>query len=218
MSLDKPKKIMIVSDLMSLNNEDRNVLGPLLAAIQGDIARYGTDMISSKLFGLGMDKMFSMLLVDSIINQAPTLWYMMAAIPKMTDSDFEEKFPALFKGLFVEKIPTDELAEKYGMTVEQINNMSIVMSWCMNGLARSELSENTIKKKCKESGLTDAKTEVLVNTFKINSNFWHNMLVFSNTQDTIRVLERIDKKRRSDIACTGRNVTAIEKFHAKVTI
>ena len=68
------------------------------------------------------------------------------------------------------------------------------MSWCMNGLARSELSENTIKKKCKESGLTDAKTEVLVNTFKINSNFWHNMLVFSNTQDTIRVLERIDKK------------------------
>ena len=59
----------------------------------------------------------------------------------------------------------------------------------MNHLARSEISEKKIIHMCKEVNLSESKIDTLVNTLKINSDYWRNMLIFSNTQDSFFTLQ-----------------------------
>lgn len=192
--LPSERKVLIVSDILKLNEEDGKKMLPLLTAIRNDISKYDQSHIANRLFDMGMDRTYAELFVSNMIDQAPSLLYQLNAISKIPDAEFGEKFPAIVNGLFVERENPEKLMAMHGIQLQQLSAISDITSKSMNGLVRSDISEKKIIEICKESDLSDAKIDVIINTFKINSEFWRHMLVFSNTQDSYFSLQRLEQQ------------------------
>ena len=89
----------------------------------------------------------------------------------------------IVKEMFVERTKPSILTKEQGITPQQLRAISGLARNLMNYLARSTMSEKKIINACEEAKLSQSKIDTLVNTLKINSEYWRNMLVFSNTQD-----------------------------------
>lgn len=190
-SLKPEKQAYVVSHLLELDENDEEKLTGLFFAISNDISNYDETTISNKLFELGLEKTYAVLFVQNMIEQAPTLEYQLRELAKFKDGDFKIKFPTIVKEMWVERKKPKILSKEQEVTPQQLRIISNLTRTLMNHLARSIISERKLIEICKSSGLSDSKTETLVNTLKINSKYWRNMLIFSNTQDSFFSLQDI---------------------------
>ena len=190
-SLNAEKQAYVVSHLLELDEIDEEKLSRLLFAISNDISNYDETKISNKLYDLGLEKTYAVLFVQNMIEQAPTLKYQLQELSKFTDDDFKTKFPILVNEMWVERKKPQLLTKEQNITPQQLRIISNLTRTFMNQLARSVVSEKRLLAICKDSGLSNSKTETLVNTLKINSEYWRNMLIFSNTQDSFFSIQDI---------------------------
>lgn len=143
------------------------------------------------MFELGLEKTYAVLFVQNMISQSPTLEYELQELSKFTDEDFKIKFPIIVNEMWVERKNPALLTKEQNITPQQLRIISNLTRTFMNQLARSMISEKKIIEISKKVGISDSKIETLTNTLKINSEYWRNMLVFSNTQDSFFSLQDI---------------------------
>ena len=166
-----------------MDESDEEKLESLFLAISNDISNYDETTIANKLFDLGLDKTYATLFVKNMIEQMPTMKYHLQELEKFNDEEFKVKFPMIVKEMFVERTEPSILTKEQNMTQQQLRAISRLARNLMNHLARSSMSEKKITKACEEAKLSQSKIDTIINTLKINSEYWRNMLVFSNTQD-----------------------------------
>ena len=212
LSLSVEQRTLIAMNLQKMDREHRLKLSPLLAAIQNDIAARDKTTIASKLVDLGIDRTYSELLVTAIIEQAPTIQYMLSMISRMEDSDFKSKFPGVMKDVFVEHKSLDVVADTHKVSKDLANAMIVVIRDAMNSLARGDASESKLKETCHECGFSNSKIDVFLNTLKINLQFWWNMLVFSNTQNTIFGMGSIQSQNTQIQNSSNNNTMLLQKI------
>lgn len=182
-SLPPEKQAFIVSNLLDLDELDEEKLESLFFAISNDISNYDETTIANKLFDLGLDKTYATLFVKNMIEQLPTMKYRLQELEKFNDEEFKVKFPRIVNEMFVERTRPSILTKEQDITQQQLRAILGVARNLMNSLARSSTSEKKIIKVCEEAKLSQSKIDTLINTLKINSEYWRNMVVFSNTQD-----------------------------------
>ncbi len=193
-SLSAEKQAFTVSHLLELDENDDEKLSGLFFAISNDISNYDETTISNKLFDLGLDKTYAVLFVQNIVEQAPTMQYQLQELSKFTDDDFETKFPIIVNEIWVERKNPQSLSKEQNITSQQLLIILNVTRTFMNNLARAVISEKKIIQICQEAKFSKSKIDVLVNTLKINSEFWKNMLIFSNTQDSFFSLQDVEQQ------------------------
>lgn len=180
--------------MLKLGNIDEEKLSALFFAISNDISNYDETTISNKLFELGLDKTYAVLFVKNMIEQLPTIKYQLQELSKFTDEEFKIKFPDIVKEMWVEQTKPSILTKEQNVTIQQLRTFSRMTRILMNNLARSAISEKKIIHLCKEVNLSESKIDTLINTLKINSDYWRNMVIFSNTQDSFFTLQDITRQ------------------------
>ena len=190
-SLNAEKQAYVVSHLLELDETDEEKLSWLFFAISNDISNHDEATISNKLYDLGLQKTYAILFVQNMIEQAPTIKYQLRELSKFTDDDFKTKFPIIVNEIWVERKAPQLLTKEQNITSEQLRIILNLTRTFMNDLARSAVSETKLIDICKNSDLSNSKTETLINTLKINSEYWKNMVIFSNTQDSFFSLQDI---------------------------
>ncbi len=193
-SLGREKQSFIVSNLVMLDDDDGEKLSALLSGIRNDISNYDQTTISNKLFELGLEKTYAVLFVQNIIEQTPTLEYELKELAKLSDDDFKDNFPKCMTNIWVERKPTKQISEEQELSMSQIQIIADVTRTLMNEIVRSSLSEKKVTELCKTSDFSDSKLEVLLNTIRINSEYWRKFVMFSNTQDAFFSLQNIEQQ------------------------
>lgn len=199
-ALSDQDKVTIVANFFKMPYPAQPLerLYPLLTAISNDIGRYDETTMANRIFELGMAETYAVLFVKNTISNIPTLEYMLGVISKMNDDEFKVKYPEIFKSMWIEKTPVEDILEKYGITKQQLDSILGSSRDMMNRYLRRTLSDIKIKNLCQQSGLSNNKTDVVLNTVKVYSDFWNNMLVFSNTQDAFFTANEI-KQQNTEI-------------------
>ena len=64
----------------------------------------------------------------------------------------------------------------------------------MNEAIRSNLSEKRITEICKSSNFSESQLETILDTIRINSEFWRKFVMFANTQDSYFSLQNIEQQ------------------------
>ena len=182
-TLDSQMQAYVCANFLTLDEKDEEKLFNLFFAINNDISNYDQTTLSNKLFDLGLEKTYAFLLVQNIIDQAPPLQYQLKELEKFEDEDFKTKFPAIFNEMWVEQKPHKILIREQNLTSQQLQTISNLTRKLMSDLARSVTSEKKLRNECISAKLSKSKTDTFLNTLKVNSEFWKNLLVFSNTQD-----------------------------------
>ena len=193
-SLDRARQSYVISNLLELDEQDEEKMSALLAAIRNDISNYDKTTISNKLFELGLEETYSFLLVKNIIEQAPTVQYDLKEISKIPEDEFKEKFPKCMRELWVERKSHTALSNEQGISVSQAQAISNITRAFMNDVVRSTLSEKRIAEICKSCDFSESQLETVLNTIRINSEFWRNFVMFSNTQDSYISIKNIEQQ------------------------
>ena len=63
----------------------------------------------------------------------------------------------------------------------------------------------------KEEGLSESKINILINTIKTRSDFWRNMLIFSNTQDAFFGLSKLQSQNEEILKVLRELLTIFKK-------
>ena len=193
-SLDRSKQSYIISNLLELDEQDDEEMSALLFVIRNDISNYDRTTISNKLFELGLEETYSILFVKNIIEQAPTLQYNLKEISKIPDDEFEKKFPRCMNEIWVERKTHKELSQEQDIPISQMQAISNITRTFMNEVIRSNLSEKRITEICKSSDFSESQLKVMLNTIRINSEFWRKFVMFANTQDSFFSLQNIEQQ------------------------
>ncbi len=104
------------------------------------------------------------------------------------------KFPGKIWTAPTERKPVKQISEEQSLSISQIQIISDVTRVLMNEMVRSSLSEKKIKELCKSSDFSDSKLEVILNTIRINSEYWRKFVMFANTQDTFFALQNLEQQ------------------------
>ena len=160
-SLNPQKRAYVCANLLDLDENDEEKISYLLYAISNDISNYDETTISNKLFDLGLERTYAVLLVQNMIEQAPTLQYQLKELNRFEDEVFGKKFPLIFNEMWIEKKHPKILIKDHGITAKQFKTIRDLTRVLMNNLARSRLSEKKIKKRmlrCKTIQIQDTNT------------------------------------------------------------
>ena len=183
-SKSKDKQAYIITNFLALEKQDEEKLKPLLFIIRNDISNYDETKIANRLFELGLDKTYSILLVKNIIEQIPTDEYDLKQLSNMDDQEFKKKFPQCMNEMWIERKQFKELSQELEIPIYLVVSIGNITRNFMDSLLKSELSEKKIRSMCKLSDFSESKIDVLVNTLLINSEHWRNTVIFRNTQKT----------------------------------
>lgn len=167
---------------------------PFLSAILNDISRYSQPQLTHQIVELGMEQTFAQLFVNNIIKDAPTLAYQITLLSKIDDDVFEKMFPKLVNFTWIERKTNEIMMSELDISQEEINAGVDIFRKGINSILRSDASDGSVRSQLKESGFSDSKCDTFFNTIKINSEYWRNFLVFSNTQDTFFAVSSIENK------------------------
>ena len=74
-----------------------------MASIQNDLSRHDKAAISAKLAEMGMEYPYATLLVDGMMQQAPTTEYRLRKLERMDEDGFEEKFSKIMQYARIER-------------------------------------------------------------------------------------------------------------------
>ncbi len=186
LSLEKQNYIItnITDGNATFDPDELDPFMPIVEAIRNDMSRHSHPTITSELIDLGMKRGYAALLVDNLVNDAPTIEYQIKTILRIPDDEFKIKIPDDVKLTFVENMSPDVVSKKLGITNEQNRAIVEVFRTFMLEYLRGDASINVIKNKLQEEGLSETQLDVFINTIKINSEHWSHELVFRNTQDT----------------------------------
>jgi len=184
-SLDEERKAIIVSNLTGekWTSEEQNNVIPIISAILNDMSRYSLAMLVSQTVELGMEETYATLFVKKIIKDAPTTEYQLKVLSKIDDEQFKKLFPDVLNAWWIEQDETDVIKKNIDISDDEFQAMVSIIRDGMNGLARRTTSVKKISSECKKNNFSDSKIEVVLNTFKIYSEVWRKMYVFSNIQD-----------------------------------
>lgn len=211
-SLSAQDKALIVSDLNQIRTNEQvfDRLSPLFEAIQNDISRYDETTLSQKLFELGLEETFAKLLVNNMIKQAPTIEYEIRVLSKMDDEEFKKLVPALMQDVWVKQNLKPDTIQQFGLTTQFYDVFVNFSRNMMNNLARRIQTDEKLEKVCLENGLSKPKLETLLNVAKVNSKFWHDLLVFTNAQDSVFEIRAV-RQQNNAILQTLREILQLIK-------
>ncbi len=160
-----------------------------------------------------MEESYAILLVKIVIKQAPTTSYQISILAKISSKEFVEKIPHIMHDMWTNRISPIELSKKYTVTLEFVQYFMSFSRECMNKLQRRNISVDSLKQFCLNEGLPNSSTDVLIKTFQTYENFWHDMIVFTNVQDSIAELRMI----RAENQEIKETVKEILKYMKKTT-
>jgi len=195
-SLEKQRQALLVSDMYGddWNTEDVDELCYIIFTIQDDMSKYSAVMMVRKLVELGMEETFAWLIVNNTIKEFPTDGYQHKVLSKIDDEQFKKLFPELFNAKWVELNDLKVIKKNLGISDEELQSMISVINVAMEFLAQRRTTEKILAEQFKKNGLSDSKIEVMLNTFKINSEFWRNKILYSRSYDTTdRILGLIEQ-------------------------
>jgi len=185
--LPKERQAFLVSSITAdgaYSKEEIDIMIPFIHAIQNDISHYSQSQITNKIVELGMDETFAVLFVNNIIKEAPSVEYQIKVVAKIDDEKFKKILPAVVKAVWVDKaVKYDKLIIDLGITNEQLNCIIDLFRKGISEILRRDSSEELITNNIQKHGFSKSKADTFLNTIKINSEFWRDFLVFSNTQD-----------------------------------
>lgn len=219
-SLKEERKAFLVSNITTPNaytSEELDYLKPLLEAIQNDISSHNESTIGNKLFELGMNETYAILFVKNVIKDAPTFQYQLKIISQIKDEQFKELLPNFVKSLWVQRLPIPEVSKKYNLANDQLNALLNVFRNIMNEFLRRDSSEETITKKLSDGGFSKDKLDVFLNTLKINSEIWRNMLVFSNSQDAFFGVQELKQQNQTILETLKEILQILREFKNPTT-
>ena len=159
-SLTEEERALIVSDLnpntfkLPRYYED---LAYLLSLIQQDITRHDGIRIGNRLMELGLDETWARLLVANIKNDAPTVDYQVGQLNRIDEKKFAATIGKIMDALRVEKMPDEEVIEKFGIGMEQVNCIADMSSRFMQDVTRGgRHAFHDQDPRCKEGPLRQA--------------------------------------------------------------
>ncbi len=185
-SLPNDRKIIILTNIgkpQTFTQDEQTILTPLIQAIQNDSIRNSQTQIANKLVEIGMEQTYAVLLVTNVIKEIPSAEYQFKIISDMGDEQFRKLLPEFVHSVWVDKDSNVDTMKTLKLTNEQFTILVDFFRTLMNQLLRRDTSEKIIKQVLKGGNFTDDKIDVILNTIKVNSDVWKNMLIFSNTQD-----------------------------------
>ncbi len=118
----------------------------------------------------------------------------MKEISKISDDEFKKKFPKCMNEIWVERKSHKELSKEQDISISQIQAISNITRTFMNEAIRSNLSEKRITEICKSSNFSESQLETILDTIRINSEFWRKFVMFANTQDSYFSLQNIEQQ------------------------
>lgn len=184
--LEQDRKIYLITNLAkpgAYTEEELKYLRPFLLAIQNDITKYTSTKVAQRIFDLGMDKDYAQLFIKNIIDKAPTIEYHASIINQINDESFKEKFPKVINSVYLHAKSNEEIANEEGLTVEQVQAITGLFINALHPFLRVEIAEHHVKIKSKELKMAESKIETLLNTLKINQEYFKNQIIFLNSGD-----------------------------------
>ena len=198
-SLNREKQAIIVADLNKVFSDEvlRPKLKALLSAIRTDLAKHDLTVIENKLYELGMATEFAKLIVGSMIKQMPTIGYDLKVLSGIEDTRFKELIPKLMVDVWIKKKNKKTIMVEQGISESVLQAFMNSTRSFMNKLVVKELDDKKLISILTLHKITQSQADVFINTLKIHTKFWFDMVMFSNSQSSFRAIQEL--KQQNDV-------------------
>lgn len=190
--ITEEEKAIITSNVRpsKIPQKHKSDIVALLWAIQSSLGTLSETEIIKKLIELGINNVYATLLTQNIIKEAPTLEFQLALFSKINDDIFKKYCSKIYSESFVNNMDIKLLSNEINVTVHDIEMICEILKSFSHEYCRGTMSEPQIIEHCKNHGVNDYKIDILINTIKVNSDFWHKTLVFFNAQEGSREVKK----------------------------
>lgn len=195
--LSDEDKILVVTDLHPSTfkiPQYYESLVQLLSYVQDNMTRYDSITMGNMLMDMGIEETWARLLVTNMKKHAPTLSYQISQMNRIDDSKFADMFEKMMDQMWREKTPASDVADQYGISLEQLECMSDVMSQCIYDIMRGDNSATNIYAMLSENGLPPAKVDAIIKSINLQEKDWYRWFLFRNTQDSLGHVQEIQEQ------------------------
>ena len=188
-------KARIVSNLHPQEfqpKEHFDSLLPLLSKIQIYISKYNGMTITNRLIELGLEETYAMLIVNNMKKQAPTLEYQLSQLSTIDDGTFENNIEKIINAIWIDKIESNRIIEKYGIDHEQYDAIYKISADMILGILRNDTTEKNTSITFTKHGLSQRKTEAFLKSVEPHLTTWYSGAVFRHVQDTLNKVSDLE--------------------------
>ena len=153
--LSSEGQVTVLTNPVNLTQPHQEKLDALLQSIIINMSLYDKQDITNGLVELGMDRTHATLLVDKMIEQAPTVSYQIKNVVQILGNDFGAKYPKIVSDHIIDGKDKQELVEHYKLKSVQINYIISAHMRLSNDRACGR-SETNIRTMFSQSGISEA--------------------------------------------------------------
>jgi len=190
LALSKNDQLQILTNPLQLPQDHDDSMRPLRDAIMNKMALHEKDRIVSSLVELGLDETHSIILVTSIISNAPTPVYRLKEAIHLIGDNFDSKYPEMMREWFDNGRNAKQVADRLGLSTEQALSIFSATQSMLNDYARG-VQGTVMRDYMQEAKIPDKAINIILQVLKAYHEQWRTINQFITTQDNNTLITKL---------------------------